>query len=307
VSQIVIVGTGALACLFAARLVESKVEVRLLGSWCEGISALNQQGVIFESREGTKIIPVRATSSPGDFRNQKYTLVLVKSWQTEQAAAQIAEFLSPDGLAVTLQNGLGNLEILERELGPERVTQGVTTAGATMLGPAHVRQVGSPIVNLGKHPRIEALDRMLQVAGFLVNVEEQLELLIWKKLMVNSAINPLSAVLQVPNGRLLELKGARKLMLAAAQEVMILAKMKGIPIEDVDPWVIVENVARSTAQNLSSMLQDIRRGAPTEIEAICGEVVKEAALVGLNVPINYTMLQLVRALAAAKESNYENC
>lgn len=303
--QIAIVGTGALACLFAARLAAINVKVTLLGSWREGISAVNQQGVNLENIEGTKVFPVRATSSPEDFQNLKYTLVLVKSWQTERAAAQISQFLSPDGLAVTLQNGLGNIEILQRELGRKRVTQGVTTAGATLLGPAHVRQVGPPRISLGKHPRVQALDRILRAAGFLVHVEDQLESLIWKKLMINSAINPLTAVLQVPNGRLLELPGARKIMSAAAQEIAGLAKLKGIPVQDVDPWAAVEGVARSTAQNLSSMLQDIRRGAPTEIEAINGAVVREASQVGMNVPINYTLLQLVRALVAVKESNYE--
>jgi 2-dehydropantoate 2-reductase len=306
VEQIVIIGTGALACLFAARLAANNVQVTLMGSWREGISALNQQGVRLESREGTQLFPVRAVSSPEDIQNYKYAFVLVKSWQTERAAAQIAEFLSPDGLAVTLQNGLGNLDILERELDQKRVTQGVTTAGATLLGPAHVRQVGPLQVSLGKHPRIQDLDRMLQAAGFLVQVEEQLESLVWKKLMINSAINPLTAVLQVPNGRLLELPGAQKIMTAAAQEVADLAKMKGLQIPDEDPWVRVESVARSTAQNLSSMLQDIRRGAPTEIEAISGAVVKEAARFGMDVPINFTMLQLVRSLAAAKELKYEN-
>ncbi len=303
--QITIVGTGALACLFAARLAAINVKVTLLGSWREGISAVNQQGVSLENSEGTKVFPVRATCSLKDFQNLKYTLVLVKSWQTERAAAQISQFLSPDGLAVTLQNGLGNFEILQRELGRNRVTQGVTTAGATLLGPAHVRQVAPPRISLGKHPRVQALDRILRAAGFLVHVEDQLESLIWKKLMINSAINPLTAVLQVPNGRLLELPGARKIMSTAAQEIAGLAKLKGIPVQDVDPWAAVEGVARSTAQNLSSMLQDIRRGAPTEIEAINGAVVREASQVGMNVPINYTLLQLVRALVAVKESNYE--
>ncbi len=124
---VLVVGTGALACLFAARLAEAGVAVTMLGTWPEGLEALHKHGVrLVGTGDSEKAYAVVATADPAECVGARTALVLVKSWQTERAARQLAECLSPQGLALTLQNGLGNREKLVGVLGEQRVALGVT-------------------------------------------------------------------------------------------------------------------------------------------------------------------------------------
>jgi 2-dehydropantoate 2-reductase len=292
-----IVGTGAMANLFAARLAPAGIEFSMLGTWTEGLAALQEHGVRLEMNgDRRESYPVRVGTNPAGCAGVKLALVLVKSWQTERAARQVAECLATDGVALTLQNGLGNREILSEVLGPERVALGVTTTGATLLGPARVRPGGEGVISVGKHPRLAPLIDLLQQAGFPVEVHEDIEALLWGKLAINAAINPLTALLGVPNGELLERPPARELSAELAREVAAVARARGIELPYIDPIEAVEEVARRTAANNSSMLQDVRRGAPTEIDAICGAVVREGEALRVPAPVNETMWRLVCAL-----------
>lgn len=293
---ILIVGSGALGCLFAARLAQAGYAVNLLGSWVEGIDALNREGVTLLEADRRQSWPLRASHEPGDFTGAKLALVLVKAWQTSRAAAQLRECLAPDGLALTLQNGLGNRETLAAALGEERVGYGVITVGATLVGPGQVRWGGEGYISLTAH---EDLAQLLRQAGFQVDLAENVTGLAWSKLVINAAINPLSALLNVPNGELLARPSARQLCRQLAQEVAAVAAAQGIALTHSDPAAAAEEVAQRTAGNLSSMLQDVRRGAPTEIDAICGAVVRAARGVGLSAPVNETMWKLVSALQGA--------
>src|SRR3989304_4374734 len=132
--SVLIAGSGAMACLFGARL-SAHADVTLLGTWPEGVAALQRHGVRLEAggvgtRPGGGV-----TSEPAGCRGARFALVLVKSWQTGRTAAMLADCLGPDGVALTLQNGLGNLEELRSALGPERAALGGTTMGATLGGP----------------------------------------------------------------------------------------------------------------------------------------------------------------------------
>jgi 2-dehydropantoate 2-reductase len=136
---------------------------------------------------------------------------------------------------------------------------------------------------------------MIHRAGFVVKVLDNVQSLVWGKLVASSAINPLTALLQVKNGELLENPPARELMGELARETAAVAKMLGVILPFADPVRAVENVAQRTAENLSSMLQDILRGAPTEIDAINGAVVQIAEKKNLHVPVNRTIWRLVNA------------
>ena len=295
---ILIVGTGALANLFAARLARVGVQVTMLGTWPAGLAALAEKGVhLVEAGGGELSYPVRATADPGEAAPASLALVLVKSWQTARAARQLAACLAPDGLALSLQNGLGNRETLAAELGPERVALGTTTTGATLLGPGQVRPGGEGVVSLEAHPRLAPLVAMLEKAGFAVETAPDVDALLWGKLAINAAINPLTALLRVANGELLRRPSARTLMGEAAREVAMVAAQEGVALSFPDPVAAAENVAHRTASNRSSMLQDVLRGAPTEIDAICGAVVRAGEGHGLPTPVNRALWLLVRAVA----------
>jgi 2-dehydropantoate 2-reductase len=300
--QVLIVGTGALATLFAFRLAAAGYRVTMLGNWQPGLSALQEHGArIVGPFASEQAFPVRVVESPNECQGSKWAIVLVKSWQTERAGEQLSACLAADGLALTLQNGLGNYETLERLLGNKRVALGTTTVGATLLGPGLVKPAGQAHVSVQAHVRLAALEAALTASGFTVERVADANSLLWKKLIINSAINPLTALLGVQNGELLRRPAARALMRTLAQETAAVALAERVSLVSGDPAGMVEDVARRTAGNYSSMLQDVRRGAPTEIEAICGAVAQAGRRDGVPTPMNDACWKLIQALTQAPQ------
>jgi 2-dehydropantoate 2-reductase len=297
-NNILIVGTGALATLFAARLTRAGNPVTMLGTWEEGLNALRKEGARLVDADGYEHqFEVQATDDPGECRRIQHALVLVKAWQTERAAGQLKECLAEDGLAVTLQNGLGNREALAHRLGSSRVALGVTTTGATLLGPGLVRAGGEGMISIERNQNLAPIEAALRTAGFNVSVVEDAQSLIWGKLVINAAINPLTALLRVPNGQLLERPSAREMLRTLAHETARVAAAEKIDLPFPDAGAAAEEVALRTAGNHSSMLQDVLRGAPTEIDAICGAVVKAGQRHNIETPANWACWKLVQAMA----------
>jgi 2-dehydropantoate 2-reductase len=300
IDRILVVGTGALATLFGARLAGAGYQVVILGHWADGLRALREGGtrVITAAGEEQRF-PVTVIDDPQDCPGINYALVLVKSWQTPAAAIDLKACMSSEGLAVTLQNGLGNVEALAASLGKQRVALGSTTTGATLLGPGLVKPGGEGKVVIGRHPRLDPLKRALRAAGFSTTVVDDARALVWEKLVINSAINPLTALLRVPNGRLLERPAARALLHRLARETAAVAAAEKVHLKSRDPVKAVEDVARRTAANHSSMFQDVQRGAPTEIDAICGAVARLGKGHRIPTPVNDTCWHLVSALTTS--------
>jgi 2-dehydropantoate 2-reductase len=297
-----IVGTGALASLFAARLAASGMLVTLLGTWEAAIQEFNRGGVYLQGLDGTgQSYPVRAITDPRRATGMRFALVLVKSWQTRRAAAQLETCLAENGLALTLQNGLGNREILASRLGNRRVAAGVTTMGASLLGPARVRLAGEGPVTLEPHASLGALEDVLRNAGFNVEIAKDLQALQWGKLVINAAINPLTAVLGVKNGELVAHSETREILGELAREAAAVAAAQRIELPYGDPVSAAEHVALRTARNTSSMLQDIRRGAPTEVDQINGAVVRMGNQVGVQTPFNRVLWLLVKTVQSRAE------
>jgi len=292
---VTLVGTGALATLFAARL-GAIVPVTVLGSWGEALAAFRERGATLETGEGTIRVPVAATPDPAGCRGARLALVLVKAGATARAAGMIRSFLAPDGLAVTLQNGLGNSEALVAALGGERVVTGAAEVGATLVAPGRARPGGGRRISLAAHPKIAEVEALLSGAGFEVSIVPDAARLVWEKLAVTAPLLPLTALLGVTNGEVLRRGSACELLEAAAREVVATAAAAGIGLPDRDPGAAARRVAFSTAGNVSSMLQDVRRGAPTEVDAINGAVVVTARRLGVPAPVNQTLWLAVRAL-----------
>lgn len=295
--SLLIAGTGALACLFAAKLIRSGNEVIMMGSWKEGLDSLRRYGVRILDLDGSiHGYPVKVMDSEECKGGYLQSLVLVKSWQTERVAIQLKNCLSADGIVLTMQNGLGNDEILKAILNPERVALGVTTVGARMLEPGYVQFTGDGMIHLGSHPHIADLAGLLGKAGFQVQLVSDPAMVVWGKLVINAAINPLTTLLRVTNGELLERHTARELLAEAASEAASVAAMLGVRLPYPDPVLAVEEVARNTAGNHSSMLQDVLRGTTTEIEAINGAIVRAGEQTGVPIPINRMLWKLIKSI-----------
>jgi 2-dehydropantoate 2-reductase len=292
-ADLLIVGSGALATLFAARLSAAGVDVAVLGSWQEGLTALRRSGARLDGGDSQQ---VQVIDNPTGCYGVKLALVLVKSFQTVRSASQLAECLAADGLAVTLQNGLGNDTILSNALGFQRVSRGVTTLGATLVAPGFVRSGGEGAIMLETHAHLSVLKEMLHLAKFNVNIVENMEPVVWGKLIINAAINPLTALLRVKNGDLLTNPSARALMAELAGEAAQVAHALAVTLPFLDAEQAVEEVAQRTSENISSMLQDVLRGAPTEVDAINGAVVGLGERKGVPTPVNRTICALVKAL-----------
>ena len=191
----------------------------MLGTWKHGLDALKQNGARIVDANGIeRAYKVHATDDPYEVSGAKFALVLVKSWQTERVASQLKGVLAGDGLALTLQNGLGNRETLARDLGPARVALGITTTGATLLGPGLVRAGGDGVISIERNQALGPLEAALRSSNFNLHIVDDAQSLMWGKLVINSAINPLTALLRIPNGELLSHPNARKVMASLARE-----------------------------------------------------------------------------------------
>jgi 2-dehydropantoate 2-reductase len=298
---VVVLGTGALACLFGARLGRAGARVTLVGTWREALAIIADRGVRVEEGATAWSVPLATAHLEQSVRPADLVLVLVKSHRTRAVAAHAAAAVASGGTLLTLQNGLGNREALEAALPGRRVAAGIVTLGATLLAPGEVRaHPGEVLLDAGPatHERIAPIAALLRHAGFEAVLIEPFDRAVWRKLAVNCAINPLSALRAVTNGELLDRPADRELLCRAAREVGQVALARGTPLGD-DPSVLALDVARRTAGNRSSMLQDVARGAPTEIEALNGEVVREARRQGVPAPVNEWLYAEVRRLARA--------
>jgi 2-dehydropantoate 2-reductase len=296
--RVLVFGTGALGCLFGARLARSGLDVTIVGTWAEALEAITRGGVAVSDQDGEWSAPVRTARLGAALEPAPLAFVFVKSHQTAAVAPALARALAPDGLAVTLQNGLGNAEALAASLGADRVLTGVTVVGAFLAGPGRVRATPGRVV-LGTRPgcdqAVTTLAGWLRAAGFGVEVTPAIEAPIWRKLAANCAINALSALRGVRNGALLDEPGAGAVVEAAAREVGAVAAARGVHL-GADPLELTMEVLRQTAANRSSMLQDVQQRRRTEIDALNGAVVREGQRLGVPTPINEELWRKVRAL-----------
>jgi 2-dehydropantoate 2-reductase len=287
--NIAVFGPGALGCLFAAKLAQAGHNVRLVDHRADRADRLRRSGITIETGEGTLTLPVPVKvehAFPCEL-----ALVLVKSHAT--ASLQ----LPPDCPVLTLQNGLGSAEALAKTVGPSRLLVGTTAEAATWLSEGRVRHAAPGITWLGAwtHCPHDSAIAALCSAGFDARHSSDPRESLWTKAIVNAAINPLTALLDVPNGALPENASSRGLLRALAEEAAAVAAAEGYGLGGGHAER-AEQVCRDTAANISSMLQDIRAGRKTEIEAISGEVLRRARAAGLPVPATEVAYALVRAL-----------
>ncbi len=281
------VGPGAMGCLHAAWLAEGGASVGLLDHRPERAAQIDREGVTVEREEGTVVVPVRCTARASDFFPAKLAIIFVKAYDTGAAVQRVRSALDDNASILTLQNGLGNYERIARSVPAEQVLAGATSSGATLLGVGKVREAGRGTIRLGspfgRHQRVRQAAKTLSGAGLECEVSESVDEILWEKAVINAAINPLTALEDVRNGELLERDDLREGLRAIAEEAAGVAAAIGIELPE-DMVAVVEGVCRQTAENRSSMLQDVSAGRRTEIEHICGEIARRAEEAGMSAP-----------------------
>ncbi len=303
--RVVIIGPGAIGLLFAFRLAAGGVAVTLLDHRPGRAERLNQAGVELEDAGGSQRQPVAATADPRVLAEADLALVCVKAYHTPQVARTLAAHLGPKARALTLQNGAGNLETLVEALGPQRVMGGITSEGANVLGEGRVRHAGQGTTYLGRAQGppdafVEQAVALFKQAGFQSEAAPKASDVVWTKLVVNVGLNALAALLEVPNGRLLELEHASSLMGEAVAEAVAVGRAEGVRFLHEDMLSMVQDVTRATGANINSMLQDVRKRRRTEVAQINGFINRRGQELEVPTPVNATL----EALVLAKEENY---
>jgi 2-dehydropantoate 2-reductase len=240
---------------------------------------------------------------PRDAPRVDALLVTAKTPGTGWAAGVAAQILSAEGIAVTIQNGLGNMEILAELVGRDRVARGVTYVGAQLYADGSLVATGAPHLEIGQPPSPAARQALARVVealrrgGVRVDVLDDLDAVVWRKLIVNCAVNPTTAILGCTHEELLALPTATRIADAIALETTRIARAAGVALTDEFALQHWRSTVRGFSANpRSSMLQDVMNGHETEVDAISGGVVREARRLGLSAPLNEAMLQLVGAL-----------
>ncbi len=293
--RIVVFGTGAMACLFASRLTRV-AHVTLVGTWAEAIHSIRERGILLEDAEGSKTIQAHTEFLGRQIPPAKLAVVLVKSWQTAKIEEYIPRCLGSEGLAVSLQNGLGNLDLLG-----EKVLAGTTSEAATLLGPGHIKCGGSGPTHVAAPEWVVEIFRRAGFESYGCSPNEA-DSLLWGKLSISCGINALTALLRVPNGELLKVPTAAVLMTKAARECASVARACGIKLPFADAAAKAREITERTAANKSSMLQDLLRGAPTECDAVNGAVVRVGKRLNVPTPVNEVLYQLIKAAAHRNEN-----
>lgn len=226
-------------------------------------------------------------------------VVTTKAYDTAAAAraAEAANVVGPKTRVLTLQNGLGNAEALHARFGA-RVLVGVTTHGVTFVEPGLVKHAGLGYLRLGSPWGAPVDDVVEAFASCGLNAERTKDAWgeVWAKVVVNVAINPACAITGLPNGALLQARDLAETMERAAEEAIAVAEAAGVLLPVDDLVERARDVARRTADNKCSMLQDVERGRRTEIDALCGEVVKFGREHAVPTPVNATLLALVHGI-----------
>jgi 2-dehydropantoate 2-reductase len=239
-------------------------------------------------------VAVQASREPDILRGAEVVLFCVKSTDTEQAARAMAPHLDRHAVVLSLQNGVDNAERLERALAQE-VIAAVVYVATEMAGPGHVKHHGRGELVLAAKPASERLAAEFGAAGVRVELSDNVAGALWAKLVVNCAYNALSAIAQLPYGRLVQGEGVRQVMRDVVDECLAVARAANITVPG-DAWQAVQRIAESMPGQLSSTAQDLARGKASEIDHLNGFIVRRGEALGVATPANRALWALVRLL-----------
>jgi 2-dehydropantoate 2-reductase len=304
--KIAIVGPGALGCLIAGLLKHrTKEDIWLIDNIPSRVKIVRDQGIIIEGLSSIKARP-NVTAEAKEAGVCDLVVICVKSYSTEDACKGVKELVCKDTFVMTLQNGIGNVQILNDHFGQDRVIAGITNHGATLLGPGQVRHAGKGDTIIGASNGkvlgpVKEIASILTKGGLEAKVSRDIDSVIWSKLVINVGINALTAITRLKNGALIEHDGTKEILRSAVQEAVKIVKKKRIKLAYDDPIQKVESVCKGTAANISSMLQDVLNNKRTEIDFINGAIVRQGKSLDIPTPVNSVLTDLVRTI----ESSYK--
>jgi 2-dehydropantoate 2-reductase len=300
--KIGVIGSGAMGSVYGALLADAGNDVWMFDKWQDHVAAMRAQGLRCEGASGDRTVQVNATTRAADAGPCALAIVATKVMDIEPALADARAMIGPKTLVLAIQNGLGNVERVQRVLGAENLLFGIAGGfGAELIGPGHVHHNGMEAINFaelagGISPRLESVAEVWRGAGFTVNVYDDLWPVVWSKLVANIAFSAICTVTGMRVGQVRANDAAWAIARACVEEAVAVAAAKGIRLAYDDPAQWVSDFAGKIPNARPSMYQDLLARRRSEIDAIHGGVVAEGARAGVPTPTCALMVRLVKAL-----------
>ena len=305
--KIGIVGAGAMGCVYAALMADAGNEVWAIDTWQAHVDAITAHGLRLEGASGDRRVAIGATNDPAVVGPCDLVVIATKAPQVEAAATSARALLGPETAVLTIQNGLGSAEKVARILGSERVLIGVVGGfGASIKAPGHAHHNGMELVRLGETggavtPRLTRIAALWRDAGFTVKCFDDIEQLVWEKLICNVCYSGTATLTGLTVGAILADADAWSIASGCAREAYQVARAKKVQLDIDDPVAYVRDFGAKIPDARPSMLLDHLAGRRSEIDAINGAIPPEALALGLEAPYN----SLVSALVRAKETHFD--
>lgn len=304
--KIAIVGTGAMGSVYAGLLGDAGNEVWAIDTWQAHIDAIRAKGLRVEGASGDRIVKVNATSDTTSVGAVDLVIIATKAMHVEAAAESAKALIGPGTTVLTIQNGLGSAERVARALGEDKVTIGVVGGfGASIKAPGHAHHNGWELVRLGElngpvTPRLERVAKIWRDAGFKVKTYDNIDQLVWEKLICNVCYSGPCAVLECTIGEVIDDESAWAVASRCALEAFDVARARGIPLEIEDAVQYVREFGLKIPRARPSVLLDHMARRVSEIGVINGAIPLAARAVGLEAPYN----EVITALVKAKEARF---
>jgi len=303
---VTIIGNGALGLLFASFFAAKNIKIQIITKKESAAAQINKYGIFITDLSGNVINYRDNIYASTDYRRLKpsdIAVILTKAYSTKEAVQKNLNFLKNTKTVVTLQNGLGNVETLDRYLSENNIIAGTTSLGATALESNKTKYCGKGIVDIALFKNrkdaecvLHELYELFEKIDVICNIHNNWKTVVWSKLYVNAIINPITALYKVKNGKILEMPELTKLAKQISDEILNILKAEEIDIQLKHPFEKILKICRITSDNYSSMLQDVLNHKQTEIEQITGEIIRIAHMAGIEAPINRMMYEKLKSV-----------
>jgi 2-dehydropantoate 2-reductase len=288
-----VMGAGAVGCYYGGMLARAGREVVLIGR-PQHVESIRRDGLLLDTQTFREHVAVGTALDAGGLRGAQLVLCCVKSTDTANAAAEMAPHLAPDAIVLSLQNGYDNAARLQELLGRE-VHPAVVYVATEMAGPGHLKHHGRGELVIGPFARSAGVVAEFALAGVPVQISDNVAGALWAKLIINCVYNGLSAITQMPYGRIVQGEGVPAMMEDIVAECLAVAQADGVEVPG-DIRAAVAGISRSMATQISSTAHDVARGRKSEIDHINGYVLRRGAALGIATPVNRAVHALVRLL-----------
>lgn len=304
--KIAVTGAGAMGSLFGGRLAMAGNDVTMIAVSPATIETINRDGIVLDDEAGRHVIPVKAKRAEDMGEKPELIMLFTKTLSSRAALEGAKHYIGEDTYILTLQNGLGNIELISEYVGRDKIIAGVTNYASDSKGPGKISSAGSGYVKImtADLRRSEFLDkvyRTLSDAGFHTSITEDIYTAIWEKAGFNAAINAVTAVCRVPCGGVGSVEEGRRLAAKIAEETAMVANAYGVKASAGSIIRNLENSYIAHKDHFTSMAQDVQKKKKTEVEFINGGIVKKAREKGIEVPYTEAVYDLLRII----EDTYE--